>query len=202
MEVRLRLVRHGATAWSDARRLNGWTDVPLNPEGREQARRLRSVIQAVRPTMVFTSDLARARETAEIAAGTANVDLRLREFNFGRWEGRRWEEISHSEQQAMAAFDSVEASGGESMVGFRRRIASFLGDLQVDRCVIVTHGGVIRALRRGAGLSSMMIPPGTHPDVTIAPGRLRSDDGAANTSPPLHHKRGERRSIESWGVKE
>lgn len=174
-KVRLLLVRHGATAWSDARRVNGWTDVPLSAEGREQARRLRPIIQVARPQMVFSSDLVRARETAEIAAGTANIDRRLREFDFGRWEGRRWEEIPPRGQQAMMAFDAFEAPGGESMVMFRRRIASFLRDLEVDRCVVVTHGGVIRAIGRGAR-SLSIIPPGGHTDVTIAPFSRLSDD--------------------------
>lgn len=168
-EVRLFLVRHGATSWSDAHRLNGWTDVPLSAEGREQARRLRPVIQAARPQRVFSSDLVRARETAEIAAGTAIVDRRLREFDFGRWEGRRWEEIPLRGQQAMEAFDAVEVPEGESMTEFRRRIASFMRDLDVDRSVVVTHGGVIRAIRRYVGLPSIMIPLGTHAEVTIPP---------------------------------
>jgi broad specificity phosphatase PhoE len=168
-EIHLFLVRHCATAWSDARRLNGWTDVPLSEEGREQARRLRPVINAARPQMVFSSDLVRARETAEIAAGTTRIDRRLREFDFGRWEGRRWEEIPIRGQQALEAFDTVEAPGGESMVGFRRRIASFLRDLDVDRCVVVTHGGVIRAIGQGVGLPSYMTPLGAHVEVTVAP---------------------------------
>lgn len=166
-EFRLVLVRHGATAWSADRRLNGWTDVPLSSEGRRQARGLRRVIQAAHPEVVFSSDLTRARETAETAAGAARLDPRLREFNFGEWEGLRWEDVPARGQQELMAFDPVQSPGGESMARFRRRIASFLCDLEADQCVVVTHGGVIREIGRSIGLPMLMIPPGAQTDVIV-----------------------------------
>lgn len=166
--IRLLLVRHGATSWSATQRLNGWTDVPLSSDGRRQARRLRPIIEAARPGVVYSSDLVRARETAEIAGCAAKLDARLREFNFGSWEGRRWEEIPAHDQEALLAFDGIKAPAGEAMVSFRQRIRSFLRDLEVERCVVVTHGGVIRAISRSIGGRDPHVLPGAHAEVILS----------------------------------
>ena len=72
--MRLLLVRHGETEWNAARRLQGQADIALSDRGRDQARRLRPVIEALRPDRVVTSDLLRAAETfVDLVAVTLGV---------------------------------------------------------------------------------------------------------------------------------
>src|SRR5213078_2372373 len=87
----LLLVRHGETDWNAAGRLQGHTDRPLSDYGREQARRLADELSSEGVDAIYTSDLARARETAEIVAERLHLpvvlDPDLREKNWGTWEG-------------------------------------------------------------------------------------------------------------------
>ena len=85
----LYLARHGETDWNAVGRWQGHTDVPLNATGEAQARALAEVLRGAGLSMVISSDLARAQETARIVAGLldvplAYVDVDLRERSFGR----------------------------------------------------------------------------------------------------------------------
>ena len=77
--ARLVLVRHGESAFNAERRLQGQTDAPLSGAGREQGAKLRDVLSALTVDGAVTSDLVRARETAELAGfGDARPDPRWR----------------------------------------------------------------------------------------------------------------------------
>jgi len=95
----LLLIRHGQTDWNREGRYQGQSDIPLNETGRTEARGLAAEVvrEGLRPQAIYTSDLARGRETAEILAGVWNVpvlpDARLREIDQGVWEGLRVDEI-------------------------------------------------------------------------------------------------------------
>ncbi|MBI4135369.1 histidine phosphatase family protein [Candidatus Uhrbacteria bacterium] len=97
--MRFILVVHCETDWNQAKRFQGHTDIPLNDDGRSQARELAQKLQAdsLQPTVVLTSTLSRARETGEIIAGYFNLtiksDERLRECCFGKLEGLTRDEI-------------------------------------------------------------------------------------------------------------
>jgi len=160
MTVRLWLVRHGATDWSDARRLNGWTDTPLNDRGRLQARSLAERLNARQFARVWSSDLARAAETARLALGEPVLDPRLRELEFGMLEGSRWEDCTADVRGALAAFDDFEAPGGESVAGLRSRVIRFVEELPEGDHLVFTHGGVIRLLLRQTGADRHVLPGG------------------------------------------
>lgn len=142
------LVRHASTDWSDAGRLNGWTDVPLNEHGRGQAKSLRVRLQGRAFVGAWSSDLTRAAETAARAYGDAASDARIRELDFGELEGKRWEQCSPEVQRTLAAFDGFHAPGGESVDALRARIRSFVRELADGDHLVFTHGGVIRCLLR------------------------------------------------------
>src|SRR5262245_39469732 len=92
---RLYLVRHGDTAWTDAHRHTGRTDLPLNAEGEEHARRLGDVLPPVTFAHVFTSPLQRAAKTCALAGfgDVAEVNLDLLEWDYGPYEGKLTSDI-------------------------------------------------------------------------------------------------------------
>jgi probable phosphoglycerate mutase len=146
------MLRHGPTAWTAERRLQGRTDTALSAEGRAAVLGWRLPRQIAGSAWV-TSPLARARETAALLRhGDAPADARLVEMSFGDWEGRR---LSDLRAEFGAATEALEGRGldfrapdGESPRDVQQRLAPFL--LEVGRgkrdLVVVTHKSIIRAL--------------------------------------------------------
>jgi probable phosphoglycerate mutase len=149
--VRLCVVRHGQTAWNVDRRFQGWSDTPLNDHGRGQARTLGDELAGRVFDVVWSSDLRRAIETAQIVAGEPRVDRRLREMDFGDLEGTSWSDMDPVIRSAIDRFDGFVAPRGESAAQMRSRVVEFLDELDPGFHLIVTHGGVIRMLRRECG---------------------------------------------------
>lgn len=121
----LYLCRHGATAWSKTRRHTGWSDIPLLPEGEEEARALRLILQHITFQKVYTSPLIRASRTAALAGfpDAMQVDA-LKEWNYGQFEGITTAEIQlHSRNWNV--FDDG-APGGESPEEVMVRAKTFL----------------------------------------------------------------------------
>lgn len=88
------LVRHGATEWSRSGKHTSTTDLPLLPEGEEEARRIAPRLAAASYAEVWTSPMRRASRTAEIAGfGDAEVVPDLVEWGYGDYEGRSTLEI-------------------------------------------------------------------------------------------------------------
>ena len=91
------LVRHGETNWNRDRRFQGHADPGLNRTGREQARALADELAGEPIVAIYASDLARARETAEIigerVAAPVVLDRELREIDVGEWQGLTWPEV-------------------------------------------------------------------------------------------------------------
>ncbi len=131
--IRLLLVRHGVTIWNQQIRYQGHHDVPLGDEGRAQAERLAARLAGESIDAVYTSDLARARETAEVATRRHGVRLTetpaLREMCFGAWEGMRYDEIAVTARDHWEAWIrdpvGVRPPGGESLEQVRARIVAF-----------------------------------------------------------------------------
>ena len=107
--VALYLVRHGAADGADGRCI-GQRDLPLSPRGRDEITRLAAAWPMPRPARVIASDLARARDSAEVLAGAWNsgariaTDTRLREMDFGAWDGRPWTDIQDDDGAAMSSW--------------------------------------------------------------------------------------------------
>jgi 2,3-bisphosphoglycerate-dependent phosphoglycerate mutase len=154
--LELWLVRHGETTHSRDGMLAGWADVPLTPAGEEQARAVRALLAGERFAGVWTSDLARAVRTAQLAWGEARPDARLREMSFGVLEGHSWRTLDDSLKQALIAFSGFAPPGGETIGAMQQRVHAFLAELPPGRHLVFTHGGVIRALTRAVGEDSFL----------------------------------------------
>ncbi|MEX2502872.1 MAG: histidine phosphatase family protein [Trueperaceae bacterium] len=149
-------IRHGRTDWNAAERIQGVTDVPLNDDGRAQARALAERLTGQRFDGAFTSDLERAHETAVTALPSARVvpDARLRELAYGLLEGARWSEFTEAQAEAARIWreDPVNRrlpdgdSYGESYADLTERVQAFLSELPArGRFAAFAHGGTIRS---------------------------------------------------------
>lgn len=152
MTTTLLLIRHGQTDWNRAGRYTGQSDIPLNERGRDQARQVASQLQGKPPDVIISSDLRRARETAEIIAALHNlpvhIDLRLREIDQGIWEGMYLSDIKakFAAEFAARATDplSVAPPGGETVGQVRERVLAAVTDIirryAGKRIAVVAHG--------------------------------------------------------------
>jgi len=155
---RVFLARHGETDDNGPPlRFQGWRDTPLNDTGRAQARELAGRVADMGIASLFTSDLSRALETAEIiGAGVGlepQVDPRLREANRGRWEGRLFEEVAAAEPEDYAAWLRAGAGwrfpGGESLQEQSDRVCACVEEIRHGAehpALAVCHGGSIRVM--------------------------------------------------------
>ncbi len=95
--IRVLIVRHGVTLWNKEARYQGQTDIPLSEDGIAQAQAVGKRLAAEPVCRVYSSDLSRAKVTADIIAQHHHIevktDRRLREMFFGEWEGLTFDEI-------------------------------------------------------------------------------------------------------------
>ncbi|HVV59310.1 MAG TPA: histidine phosphatase family protein [Gaiellaceae bacterium] len=140
------LARHGETDWNRESRWQGWADPPLNDLGRRQAAELAERLRDVPFDAVYTSDLRRAHETAEIVAAPHGVpvvtDPGLREIDVGSWSGLTKAEIDER--------FGGERPDGETHEQHRERVRAAAARLVAAhpdaRILLVCHGGTMRAL--------------------------------------------------------
>jgi broad specificity phosphatase PhoE len=143
----LLLVRHGETDWNADGRLQGHTDRPLSEFGRRQARQLAGELEAEELEAIYSSDLARARETAEIVGERlrlqVELDPDLREKDWGTWEGLNAVERDRVDFVG----ESTEAHQARTLRALQRISKRHGGDAHV---LVVTHGGSIRRAQTAA----------------------------------------------------
>ena len=148
------LIRHGETEWNKVRKYQGHMDIELNDWGRQQAGEAAKELANLDIDYFASSDLKRARETAEIIASFHNNNIKefkeLREMNFGEWEGKGFKEIKNDYPEDFQKWieDPIKYSppAGETLKEFQDRVLEgFNTILENDsyRNAIVTHGGVI-----------------------------------------------------------
>jgi alpha-ribazole phosphatase len=182
----LYLVRHGQTDWNIEGRYQGQTDLPLNAAGRAQAASLSQQLAGVAFTAAYSSDLRRARETAEILAAPAGLavqlDRRLREINLGAWEGQLMAEIvsRYPAEWAERLRDPLNARspGGESVAEVARRTAEAAAAIvlahPVGPVLVVSHGVALATLlcqarRQPLAEAYQVIPCNGDPEVVAWP---------------------------------
>ena len=148
------VVRHGQTEWSRSGQHTGVTDLPLLPEGEEQARALAPLLTGRTFAEVRVSPRQRARHTAELAGlRPTAVDEDLVEVDYGGYEGRTTAEISADLGRPWSLWrDGVVpgATSGETLADVGRRVARVLDRVRprlADGDVaLVAHGHVLRVL--------------------------------------------------------
>jgi probable phosphoglycerate mutase len=161
--TRIIAVRHGETAWNVDSRIQGQLDIGLNDNGRWQARRVGEALAAEAIAAVYSSDLGRARQTAQPIAEFAGIsvvpDEGLRERCFGRFEGMTFDEISQQWPEEAQNWrrrvpEWQPPCGGESLLQLRERVTRTVVELASrhpgEQIVMVAHGGVLDALYRVA----------------------------------------------------
>jgi 2,3-bisphosphoglycerate-dependent phosphoglycerate mutase len=156
--ARVILVRHGETDWNAAGRIQGHSDTPLNAVGRIQAQRVAACLVREPVRAIYTSDLARAYETAAIIDQSLQVGVvtspALRERRYGTWEGLTSLEIQarYPEQFVAWRAHSMDFAPPEGETRYQL-LSRALTELQsiVSRhpgelVVVVTHGGLCYVL--------------------------------------------------------
>lgn len=158
MISQLVLWRHGQTDLNKQRRLQGASDYPLNDFGRVQARSAAKKIAALGPTVIVSSNLVRAYDTATALASVTNqeihVDPRVQERSFGSWEGMTVDEIAAVDPEGLALWRNGREPGGdvETREHCGQRFAAAIEDwgnrflemgVEDGVLVVVSHGGAI-----------------------------------------------------------
>jgi probable phosphoglycerate mutase len=154
--ARLLLARHGQTIWHHPNRYAGRTDVELTERGLLEAQALARRAERERPDLIVCSPLLRAVETARPVAEACGLELivdeRLREVDFGEWEGKTLKEIRATDPVAAKRFeaDPVEHGfpGGEPLPEAARRALEALRELDAEhpgeKVLVVMHNTLIR----------------------------------------------------------
>jgi len=152
----LTLVRHGESLWNAAQRIQGYLDSPLSPLGRTQARSLAPALRRWRFDAVYSSDLCRAMETAELATELSRDQMHLtdclREISFGSWEGMTPADVAARYPDDWAAFQADPIGrrppDGEAMEHLAMRVDRILEHWHKDydgrSLLAFSHGGAIR----------------------------------------------------------
>lgn len=168
--TRFYIFRHGETSWNKEGRLQGHIDIPLTETGRRQALSLVPILREKKIEAILTSDLSRAKETAEIIAANLTVpviaDAKLREVFLGEAQGMLVSEID--QKFGAGTWDKWQSSepecsefslpGAESKTDVHDRIYKFLTSFaltkEYNHIGVCTHGFVMSRLARHAGLDS------------------------------------------------
>jgi probable phosphoglycerate mutase len=160
------LIRHGETAWNAVKRLQGHLDIPLNEEGERQAAALGLALREESLDAIFSSDLQRARQTANAIATPRGMEVRLdrglRERCYGAFEGMLYAEISQRYPEAYAAWQARDIDArfpegvhvAETLREFSQRVVNTITRIVTEnkyrRVAMVAHGGVLECAYRAA----------------------------------------------------
>lgn len=150
-------VRHGETEWNRMGRFQGRTDIPLSDEGLRQAGYAAKALASVKLDSVWSSDLSRARETAEKIAVFHGLEVKekpdITELSHGAWEGKRADEIESLWPGMLDMWhkkpDSVTMPGGENLEMVRLRAVKGLSSIMDsggENIVLVSHDALLKVL--------------------------------------------------------
>ena len=197
---RILLLRHGQSTWNAQGRWQGWADPPLSAAGRTQAAAAAVLLADEGIEAVASSDLRRARETADIIAAALGhehvlIEPGIRERDVGEWSGLTRADIDARWPGMLTAWRTGRLRslpGGEGDINDRviAGIDRILGQVGDKVTLAVTHGGVIRGLVRHLGGDPDLVANLGGRWIEGVPGRLRlgpailfdTDEGNAPTT--------------------
>jgi broad specificity phosphatase PhoE len=172
MSARVLILRHGESTWNLERRWQGWLDAPLTPNGEAQATARARLLahDGFKPRVIYTSDLGRARRTAEIIAAHVEVpvlpDDGFRERHGGEWQGLTGVEIDERWPGLRDEWRAGRLSappGGEDDTAARQRfdgaLTRALAHSGTGLVGIVTHHGMLRLVATRAGVDVHSLIP-------------------------------------------
>lgn len=153
----LYLVRHGQTDWNVSKTIQGQLDIPLNKKGEEQAEELRRELESIHFDALFSSDLLRAKRTAELLNLERQLVLEttmaLRERAFGTYQGKQMDEAHDKIYHLLENYKNhphLSESGVETNEAMVSRALTFIREISVaypsQTVLLVTHGGLMRTL--------------------------------------------------------
>lgn len=157
--MKLYFVRHGETEWNVKKKIQGKTDIPLNENGRNQARELANKLAADKlpAVKVYTSPQLRATETAQAVADALGLECEalddLREMNLGEWEGLNWDIIEEQYGEVYYYWNThrryVRTPGGECYNDVLERTLdalSYILEKETKDVLVVTHSAILMSL--------------------------------------------------------
>jgi probable phosphoglycerate mutase len=156
MKTTVLFIRHGQTEWNLSKRAQGQLDIPLNEAGRRQSELLAQRLIDWPIRAIYSSDLSRARMTAQIIGRASGIrpvlEVALRERHGGIFQGHTGEELERRYPEALQAFldHGRPPPGAESNLALARRAAPVLERIATahrgETIALITHGGTLRVL--------------------------------------------------------
>lgn len=152
------LIRHGESKWNKIGKIQGQKDIELTQKGRKQAKKLAEDLKKEKIDYIYTSDLERAYETANIISKELNKPIfltkKLREINFGDWQGKTINQIKNKYKNQFNTWRKsphlLSLSGAENLIKVQERSMLLLRELHKkhknDNIILVSHGVTIKVL--------------------------------------------------------
>lgn len=144
------MIRHGESETNKNGLWTGWLDPPLTEKGREGAESVGRLLSGISFDKIYSSDLSRAKNTAEIALKTCEYEVvsALREINVGNISGKPLDTVTASERETLGK-DGYGCFGGESQAAFGKRVLEFMRMLEregYENVAVFSHAGFIRKM--------------------------------------------------------
>lgn len=186
--LRIYLIRHGETEWNKEGRLQGNSDVKLSAEGIHQAQLLTKYLFFHKFDAIYSSDLSRAVDTAEILGAKFNLPVtttpQLREINFGDWEGESISNLAKEHPKSFGRFftapERCHPPNGETFLEAQARVMNVIRNIISEHdnqnVLIVAHGAVNRLIL-GAALDMPIHKMWAISQFNTALNILRVEDG-------------------------
>lgn len=157
--MKIYITRHSKTLWNQEKRLQGWQDSPLTKEGIEDARLLKKRINNLNIDCCYSSPIKRAFETSKILFDEVIVDERLKEMNFGIYEGQLIDQLLEDQTYYdlwNSPDDNIKIPEGETYLEVQNRLKDFFKELyqkNYDKTVFITIHGMLFIILHGIMLN-------------------------------------------------
>lgn len=157
--MKIYITRHSKTLWNQEKRLQGWKDSELTEQGINDALKLKNRLINLKIDCCYSSPIGRAKKTSEILFESFITDDRLKEMNFGIYEGKKINNLLDNEEYFNLwnhPGDNVRLTGGESYLEVKTRLHSFFSDIykeNTNKTVFITIHGMLFVILYGMMLN-------------------------------------------------